>query len=447
MKKILILAYDFPPYVSVGGLRPYAWHKYFRKFGLEPIVVTRQWDPVRQNALDYIAPSEFSTVITEETQWGIVVKAPYKPTVSNRLLLKYGASRFKLLRKTLTFLTECLQFVLPIGPKRPIYLAAKAFLLHNQVDFIIATGEPFILFKYAKDLSQTFNIPWIADYRDPWRNGLQQDLLRRTTGFFEPRILKHAAMVSTVSEWVKKRIFLHSADKPTLIIPNGFDADSVALVDSVAASNDLTFTFVGSFYPWHPLEAFIREMCRFMGENPNLPILMQFIGTNQNSLIKDCIQRYGEEVKNQFIIVDKIPNPQVLVKLRSSQCLVLFNYYENAGTKIYDYLAMKRKILFCFSEDPEADERMKNYYTSTWKEESGNLRPQQALLDKYKVGIIVPNAAALNSKLNELGEEFLRLGQLNCIDLDVSVFSRESQTGQLAEGILDFHNPQKKSNE
>ena len=142
VKKILILAYDFPPYVSVGGLRPYAWHKYFRKFGLEPIVVTRQWDPVRQNALDYIAPSEFSTVITEETQWGIVVKAPYKPTVSNRLLLKYGASRFKLLRKTLTFLTECLQFVLPVGPKRPIYLAAKAFLLQNQVDFIIGSATP-----------------------------------------------------------------------------------------------------------------------------------------------------------------------------------------------------------------------------------------------------------------------------------------------------------------
>ncbi|MDA3780596.1 MAG: hypothetical protein PF487_10325 [Bacteroidales bacterium] len=28
MKKVLILAYDFPPYVSVGGLRPYSWYKY-----------------------------------------------------------------------------------------------------------------------------------------------------------------------------------------------------------------------------------------------------------------------------------------------------------------------------------------------------------------------------------------------------------------------------------
>ncbi len=35
MKKVLILAYDFPPYVSVGGLRPYSWYKYFKEFGLK----------------------------------------------------------------------------------------------------------------------------------------------------------------------------------------------------------------------------------------------------------------------------------------------------------------------------------------------------------------------------------------------------------------------------
>ncbi len=34
MKRLLILAYDFPPYVSVGGLRPYAWYKYLKEFGV-----------------------------------------------------------------------------------------------------------------------------------------------------------------------------------------------------------------------------------------------------------------------------------------------------------------------------------------------------------------------------------------------------------------------------
>ena len=42
MKKVLILAYDFPPYVSVGGLRPYSWYKYFHEFGLYSVFVPEQ---------------------------------------------------------------------------------------------------------------------------------------------------------------------------------------------------------------------------------------------------------------------------------------------------------------------------------------------------------------------------------------------------------------------
>ena len=36
LKKALILAYDFPPFNSIGGQRPYAWLKYFREFGKTP---------------------------------------------------------------------------------------------------------------------------------------------------------------------------------------------------------------------------------------------------------------------------------------------------------------------------------------------------------------------------------------------------------------------------
>ena len=84
MKKVLILAYDFPPYVSVGGLRPYSWYKYFKEFGLYPIVVTRQWSNKYGNHLDYIAPSETNETIIEETEYGKIIRTPYKPNLSNR---------------------------------------------------------------------------------------------------------------------------------------------------------------------------------------------------------------------------------------------------------------------------------------------------------------------------------------------------------------------------
>lgn len=35
MKTVLILAYDFPPYVSVGGLRPHYWFENFNVHNIQ----------------------------------------------------------------------------------------------------------------------------------------------------------------------------------------------------------------------------------------------------------------------------------------------------------------------------------------------------------------------------------------------------------------------------
>ena len=168
MKKVLILAYDFPPYVSVGGLRPYALYNYLKEFGVEPILVTRQWGNTHGNRLDYVSAGSSEQSIVEVSQCGTIIRTPYKPNFANRLMLKHGDKRYRLLRKSISAYYEFAQFLLPIGPKIELYKAAKHFLKNNQVDAIIATGDPFILFKYASKLSKAFNIPWIADYRDPW---------------------------------------------------------------------------------------------------------------------------------------------------------------------------------------------------------------------------------------------------------------------------------------
>ena len=182
MKKVLILAYDFPPYVSVGGLRPYAWYNYLKEFGVEPIVVTRQWGNAHGNHLDYISAGSSKQTIVEVSEHGTIIRSPYKPNFANRLLLKHGDHRYRFLRKSISAYYEFAQFLLPIGPKIELYKAAKHYLKNNQVDAIIATGDPFVLFGYASKLSKAFNIPWIADYRDPWSHNeeAQKTMIQKT---------------------------------------------------------------------------------------------------------------------------------------------------------------------------------------------------------------------------------------------------------------------------
>jgi len=117
MKKTLILAYDFPPYVSVGGLRPASWAKYLYEFDVFPIVVTRQWGNKYGNFLDYIATSESQEIIIENTDTATIIRTPYKPNLANQILLKHGDKKYKYLRKSVTAFYEIFQWIFNIGPK------------------------------------------------------------------------------------------------------------------------------------------------------------------------------------------------------------------------------------------------------------------------------------------------------------------------------------------
>ena len=247
MKRLLILAYDFPPYVSVGGLRPYAWYRYLKEYGVEPIVVTRQWENKYGNELDYIAPGESNETIVEATEYGTIIRTPYKPNLANRIMLKYGRSKFALIRKMVTAWYEFMQFLFFVGPKSGLYRGAKEYLKQNKVDAIIATGEPFVLFKYASALSKKYGIPWVADYRDPWsQNKNRSNYLRKWTVFNEKKFLSNAECVTTVDEFFHKQIETN-VHKQFYIIPNGYNPDAInAVADIEQGHVIMRIAFVGT---------------------------------------------------------------------------------------------------------------------------------------------------------------------------------------------------------
>ncbi len=168
MKNVLILAFDFPPFPSVGGLRPFSWYQGFLENGLYPIVVTRQWVIKYNNRLDYLLAGWSKGTVIEENEKGLILRTAYEPNLSNKLFVKYGPDKYRFLRKAITGWFEFSQFLWLTGTKVQLYQGARLFLQKNKVDAIIATGDPFILFRYAYLLGKEFDLPWIVDYRDPW---------------------------------------------------------------------------------------------------------------------------------------------------------------------------------------------------------------------------------------------------------------------------------------
>ena len=245
----MILSYDFPPYVSVGGLRPYSWYKNFKEFNFNPIVVTRQWDNKFGNHLDYIGPSKYKISKVVKSKFGTQIQSPYFPNLSNKILLKHGESKLKFLRKLISGVFEVTQFFFEVGPKVQLYKAANQYLKKNEVDAIIATGEPFVLFHYASLLSKKYNIPWIADYRDPWtqNNKRGDNIIRRLwDNFLETKTLKNAAFITTVSALFKAEIRTKIKKKHIHIIANGFISEYFKNPEQLKTNQKLVICYMGS---------------------------------------------------------------------------------------------------------------------------------------------------------------------------------------------------------
>lgn len=424
MKKVLILAYDFPPYVSVGALRPYSWYKYFNKENIYPIVITRQWENKYGNHLDYIAPGSSKSSITEASDFGTIIRTPYNPNFANRLMLKYGNNKYKLFRKLISAFFEIFQYILPIGTKVRLYFEAKKYLKDNSVDLILVTAEPFILFKYASSLSKKFKIPWIADYRDPWTKSKVRSpnlFLKCFNQFFERKFLKNVIHIVTVSEFFKEKITQVIKNKTITIISNGFDDENAKQANKIRQpSQNLNIAFTGSLYNWHPIKSFL-SVIESINEVSN-KIHLNFYGVNRESLIKQLLENHPN-TSNNCSFKGKMQNNELMLELANNNLLLLFNDYAIMGTKIFDYIGVKRHILLCFEDDNEANILKKLYHPLFTFNESEKLLQKEAIIETNS-GTIIKNSIELKEKLLEFINEMEESGRINCNSTNIDKYAR-----------------------
>lgn len=447
--RVLIIAYDFPPYVSVGGLRPNSWYQYFKEFGAHPIIVTRQWSNTHGNELDYVAEGDSRKTIVEETERGTIVRTPYKPTLSNQLLLRFGKTKFALLRKCFTAWHELGQFFMPVGPKQTIYEGAREYLAQHDIDVIVATGGPFVLFKYASKLSTEFNIPWVADYRDPWTQNGQaagRKIPRWFDAYFERHSLRNVSAITTVSEYFKHRISELIPEKPYSIVPNGYDPENVDRVADVAqGSEQFTIALAGSVSDWHPIEVFFECCNRFVSSHKNPRFQVQFIGINRREEFEQTLVRRFPSLVPHVIFCPALPNTEVMVQLARANVLLAFNMYAHSGTKIYDYLALKRLVLLCFSDDPEARRLKDDYYTFESDGETDE-RVLEKLVEDFTCGIVVRDAEHLVDVLRSLYEQFLLNGCIECQSQSSSKYSRRVLASEMVKVLGEVVASQNETN-
>ncbi len=363
LKKILILAYDFPPNTFVGGQRPYSWLQYLCEFGYYPIVVTRHWDGDLTRIEDHLCNSTNQQVSVEKTARGKLIRVPYRSNLRDRLIIKQGKDNPTLFRKIVSLSFYLGQyFTTVLDPINAIYQQAQKVISQEKIELIIATGEPFVLFKHAFLLSRDNNIPWIADYRDGWTDnytreysGILQKLLTKIELSRERKYTSNALCIISVTPFLKDKIS-ETTHLPGYWISNGMD---VELFNQKVIQNKLfTIAYTGFLYDFPYMEIFETAFKKFIAAYPekDKQFLFVGIGVTKNSSsesIRHLVEHYPDYIK---ILPRVSVKESAIIQQKAHVLLNLIphNLHKTLPVKMFGYAAARRPVI-AVETDPRDD--------------------------------------------------------------------------------------------
>ncbi len=348
--KALILCNDFPPINSIGAERPYSWFLYFKENGIEPIVITKNWISSGHSTFNKVSKK----TIREQTNNGLLIKAGFRLTPS-LLWREIFKNKFSTIRKALSLLDKIFSFiVMNFDNNRSIYFEADKYLAKHDVDIIITTGEPFILFRYGYLLKKKHRLKWIADYRDGWflnhvtvlDKSIISKFLRKYEFYFEKKYIKNVDLITTVDPELSTR--LHNLlDKKSEYIYNGF----WKFEDEVMESEDnskLILNHTGTLTSGQKVE-FLLDCLEDLIKNDKIKdneIEINFIGIEY---FQEQLKRITRNNCLQNIIKTSPRISKVEATSKNLKADYLVNFTdENVSAiygKTYNYMACQKQIL------------------------------------------------------------------------------------------------------
>jgi len=357
-KKVLIITYYWPPTGGAGVQRWLKFSKYFRQFNWEPIIYTPSNPdfPINDETLlkDVLPNLEIlKTQINEPYDVYRKIMGKKKTDTVNQGFLSESKEN-KVLQKMMIWVRG--NFFIPDARKfwiKPSVSYLSDYLKEHKIDAIISTGPPHSMHLIALGLKQQFNIPWIADFRDPWTqidfyNQLQlTKWADRTHKKLEKSVLKSANKVVTVSgHWAEDLKLL--CDRNIDVITNGFDADDFTTTEDTNLMPGFLFHHIGALNKDrnpHTLWKVLGELCK---ENNAFKrdLKLKFTGKTDAAVF--------ESLKKQGIFenaekTDYMAHSEVVKLLLKSPVLLLpLNDTPNilgiVPGKLFEYLAAKRPI-------------------------------------------------------------------------------------------------------
>lgn len=424
MKKVLILTYYYPPYTGIEGNRPASWVKDFPKYGLNPIVVTRQWAAGQQKTWDDYIQEYGSGVEKKETGDATIFRLPHR----YRPLFKKHRSNL-------------LSPVVYWGYKlfggfhidTDAYYSFKAFLedllSKEKVDLLLVTSPPLNVVELGVHLSEKFSIPLVVDFRDSYNNLL----LNRNQVFSFKEKVENYLLKRHVQNWLKSISLITAVSKPVLhlvdpenqvphqLIYNAFE-ESLFTPETQAAPREtlkFTITILGNLYPKQDIDFMVQGFSQFLSRVPAGEVLIQFIGLAMQTEVVAKIE--AGLPAGSYLITERMLREEALKYTADTNVFYYLGWRGYQGIysgKIFEYLGARKNILIAPNDFDVLDE----FITETSAGKLGQTPEEMtdALLTWYQEW-------KANGYLQYMGKEEV-----------ISSYTRENQTRILAERLNEI---------
>jgi len=240
-KKVLLIAYYFPPSGGAGVQRTLKFVKYLQEFGWQPVVLTVQ------NA-DYPAVDEslLAEIPQDTPVYRSKIAEPYaiyrrltgqKNGPTDIAVLSRDPDQQLSLREKFSEWIRAAFFVpdARIGWLPFAASLGKKIIAREQIDLIYSSAPPYTAHLIAGRLHRRTGLPWVADFRDSWIGWLSAPQWRPLPSravekWMERGVLRDATRVLAVSAGVREDLLSrhpHLRDGRWHILTNGYDsADS-----------------------------------------------------------------------------------------------------------------------------------------------------------------------------------------------------------------------------
>ncbi|MEO5644415.1 MAG: glycosyltransferase family 4 protein [Bacteroidia bacterium] len=370
MKRVLIVTYYWPPSGGAGVQRWVKLSKYFVRLGIIPYIVTV--DPAKASyALrDVTLQDDVDSAVRISYTSTLEPYGIYKTLSRKKEIPFAGFSNDE--KQKLKFSQKFSRFIrgnmfLPdarVGWNRYAYKKCCELIESENIDAVITTSPPHSTQLVGLKLKKKYNLPWLADLRDPWTGIYYYDKLfltpfsKRRDGRMEREVLENASAVVVVSNDIRKNLLAKSTKlKPENfhVIPNGFDLEDFDKIEPEQRENDFIISYTGTLTNDYRLEGFLEAVTKLLKENNFVKL---HITGSMPTGIKEKIENAAP---GKVRFKAHVSHEEAIAQMKAADVLLLVipDAPGNKGIltgKLFEYLAAEHPVLCIGPVDGDAAE-------------------------------------------------------------------------------------------